>query len=97
MTKRAAPGVHEPAPGASGADEQEATEISSFIRSHCPSANSVPSSTLTSENKAMDNAWSTRPSGLQHQERGGEPGLGGKAGSPLKECCPPQRRPKPQT
>ena len=38
MTKRAAPGVHEPAPGASGAAEQEATETSSFIRSHCPSA-----------------------------------------------------------
>ena len=46
------------------ADEQEGTEISSFIHSHCPSANFVPSSTLTSGNKVMNNGGLPDPKGF---------------------------------
>lgn len=88
MAKWAAPGVPEPAPGALGADRQEVRETSSFIHSHCPSANFGPSSTLTSGNKAMHNG------GLPAPGARGWTGLGEKAGSPLKEVLPLQRRPK---
>lgn len=91
MAKRAAPGVPEPAPGALGADEQEVTETSSFIHSHCPSANFVPSSTLTSGNKAMHNG------GLPAPGARGRTGLGRESRKPPEGVLPLQRRPKPQT
>ena len=87
MAKRAAPGVHEPAPGVLGAYEQEGTEISSFTHSHCPSANFVPSSTLTSGNKAMNNGGLPDPEGFSTRTRGCT-GLGGGSRKPLQECCP---------